>query len=114
MGFKSWWKHKHLSSAILILAALFLLQVALALSSRYTVFPLYDRFTHERIEDSEHVTLLLFWFQLMLCLPTFGLLLIAFVVRAILSRRRTRSIPGIIPRDDTGLDSVRAAVEMTT
>ncbi len=89
-----------MGKAIVVLAALLLLQITLALSSGYTVFPLYDAFAHTRIEDSERGPFLLFWFQVMLCLPTLALLLIASVVGAILSWRRPRSIPRIVPPRD--------------
>jgi hypothetical protein len=90
-----------LGKATAVLTALLLLQITLAISSKYSVFPLYDAFTHTRIEDGERGPFLLFLFQLMLCLPTLALLLSAFVIRAILSWRRPRSIPTIVPpRDD--------------
>ena len=98
MGLKSWWHQKtRLGKTSLVLAALLLLQITLALSSEYTVFPLYNAITHTRIEDSERGPGLLFVLQVMLCIPTLALLLIAFVVGAVLSWRQSRSIPSIAP-----------------
>ena len=103
MGLGLWWYQKTwFSKATLLVAALLLLQITLALSSEYTALPLYDAITRTHIEDSERGPFLLFWLQLMLCLPTLALLLIAFVVRAVLSWRRPRFIPSIVPpRDDS-------------
>ena len=98
MSIRSWWRNRtFLGKAIVALAALLLLQITLALSGEYAAFPLYDAITHTRIEDGERGPGLLALFQLMLCLPTLALLVIAFVVRAILSWRRQRSIPTIVP-----------------
>jgi hypothetical protein len=101
LGFTLWWRQKtRLGKAILVLAALLLLQITLAVSSEYTVFPAYDAYTHTRIEDSERGPFLLVLFQMMMCLPTLALLLIAFVVRAILVWRRPRCVSSIVPPED--------------
>ena len=91
-----WWHERtRLGKAILIVCVFLLVQIGLAISSRYTVFPLYDALTHSRIEEEERGTGLLFVLQLMLCLPTVAILLAMVIAAAIRSWLRSRTITTI-------------------
>jgi hypothetical protein len=107
LSFKRWWGNKTaIPKAIVILSALLLIQLSLALSTEYTVLPAVEAITRESWRG-EVGPFALFFLQVLLCIPTLVLLIIAVIIRAIQSRRQRPPITSIVPPRDHSDDHLR-------
>ena len=86
----SWWRRRtRLGRIVIVLAVILLFQIALALSTEYTILPAVQAITHNDNWGGELATFLLLFVQLLLCIPTVaGMVILASVI--IIRARRNR------------------------
>ena len=95
MGLRSWWHRKTgVGKAIVVLAAIFLIQISLALSTGL-ILQAYTDITG-RVVNIERPILLVIP-QLAISIPTLILLIIAIAIRAIISFRGRGPIVSPVP-----------------
>ena len=82
----------------MILAAVLVVQIALAFSTQYTILPAVEAIT-QKSWRGELGPFLLFYIQLLLCIPTFVLLILAISTLSLRAYRNRQPTPSVIPRD---------------
>ena len=95
-----WWRNRtRPGRLVFVFAAILAVQFAVALSTQHTILPAVVAITHDDNWYGELGPFLLFFIQLLLCIPTLAALVTAIAVIVWRSRRTTAPAGSVVPRE---------------